>query len=77
MKPVKVSWKPPDGMSQDLLKIFEKYRLGVRAMLQSVSLLVFWNCRTDLRNGCRRYDDKEPVITRQYLYQVCELLHLI
>ena len=28
-----VSWKPPEGMSQDLLKIFEKYRLGERAML--------------------------------------------
>src|SRR5215469_8059915 len=32
-KPDKVSWKPPEGMSQDLLKIFEKYRLGERAML--------------------------------------------
>ena len=32
-KPDKVSWKPPDGMSQDLSKIFEKYRLGERAML--------------------------------------------
>jgi hypothetical protein len=29
----KVSWKPPAGMTQDLLKIFEKYRLGKRAML--------------------------------------------
>jgi hypothetical protein len=32
-KPDKLSWKPPDGMTQDLLKIFEKYRLGERAML--------------------------------------------
>jgi hypothetical protein len=32
-KPVKVSWKPLEGMTQDLLKIFEKYRLGERAML--------------------------------------------
>jgi hypothetical protein len=29
----KVSWKPPEGMNQDLFKIFEKYRLGERAML--------------------------------------------
>jgi hypothetical protein len=29
----KVSWEPPDGVSQDLFKIFEKYRLGERAML--------------------------------------------
>ena len=32
-KPDKVSWKTPDGMSQDLFKIFEKYGLGARAML--------------------------------------------
>jgi hypothetical protein len=32
-KPDKVNWKPPDGMNQDLLRIFEKYRLGERAML--------------------------------------------
>jgi hypothetical protein len=32
-KPDKVSWKPLDGMSQDLFKIFEKYRLGERAVL--------------------------------------------
>ena len=32
-QPDKVSRKPPEGMSQDLLKIFEKYRLGERAML--------------------------------------------
>jgi hypothetical protein len=32
-KPHKLSWKPPEGMNQDLLKIFEKYRLGERAML--------------------------------------------
>ena len=32
-KPDKVSWKPPEGMSQDLFKIFEKYRVGERAML--------------------------------------------
>ncbi|MFY9797188.1 MAG: hypothetical protein WAM42_23450 [Candidatus Nitrosopolaris sp.] len=32
-KPDKVSWKPPEGMNQDLFKIFEKYRLGERAML--------------------------------------------
>jgi hypothetical protein len=32
-KPDNVNWKPPDGMSQDLLRIFEKYRLGERAML--------------------------------------------
>jgi hypothetical protein len=25
-KPDKLSWKPPEGMNQDLLKIFEKYR---------------------------------------------------
>jgi hypothetical protein len=30
-KPDKVSWKPPEGMNQDLLNIFEKYRLGERA----------------------------------------------
>jgi hypothetical protein len=29
----KVGWKPQDGMSQDLFKIFEKYRLGERAIL--------------------------------------------
>ena len=33
MKPDNVSWKPPEGMNQDLFKIFEKYRLGERAML--------------------------------------------
>ena len=52
-KPDKVSWKPPEGMSQDLFKVFEKYRVGERAMLclwvngtlPSVSLHVFWNCR--------------------------------
>ena len=33
IKPDKVSWKPPEGMNQDLFKIFEKYRLGERAML--------------------------------------------
>jgi len=32
-KPDKVSWVPPEEMNQDLLKIFEKYRLGERAML--------------------------------------------
>src|SRR5262245_11185570 len=32
-KPDKLSWKPPEGMTQDLLKIFEEYRLGERAML--------------------------------------------
>ncbi len=32
-KPDKVSWKPPEGMNQDLFKIFEKYRLDDRAML--------------------------------------------
>ena len=31
-KPDKVNWKPPDGMTQDLM-VFEKYRLGERAML--------------------------------------------
>src|SRR5262245_51970151 len=31
--PAEVSWKPPEGMTQDLFKIFEKYRLGERAML--------------------------------------------
>jgi len=33
IKPDEISWKPPEGMSQDLLKIFEKYRLGERAIL--------------------------------------------
>ena len=33
IKPDKVSWKPPEGINQDLFKIFEKYRLGERAML--------------------------------------------
>jgi len=33
IKQDKVSWKPPEGMNQDLFKIFEKYRLGERAML--------------------------------------------
>ena len=32
-KPDKLNWKPLEGMSQDLLMIFEKYRLGERAML--------------------------------------------
>jgi hypothetical protein len=32
-KPDKVSWKPPEGMTKDLFKIFEKYRLDDRAML--------------------------------------------
>ena len=32
-KPDKISWKPPEGLTQDLLRIFEKYRLGERAML--------------------------------------------
>ena len=32
-KPDKASWKPPEDMTQDLLKIFERYRLGERAML--------------------------------------------
>ena len=64
-----VSWKPPEGMSQDLLKIFEKYRLGERAMLclwvngQLNNAIrepsVFSNYRIDLGNGCRNYDGKE------------------
>jgi hypothetical protein len=29
----KPSWKPPEGMTKDLFKIFEKYRLDDRAML--------------------------------------------
>jgi hypothetical protein len=29
----KVSWNPPEGMTKDLFKIFEKYKLGERAML--------------------------------------------
>jgi hypothetical protein len=29
----KASWKPPEGMNQNLFKIFEKCRLGERAML--------------------------------------------
>ena len=33
IKPDKVSWIPPEEMNQDLLKIFEKYRLGERSML--------------------------------------------
>jgi hypothetical protein len=33
MKQDKVNWKPPEGMNQDLFKIFEKYILGERAML--------------------------------------------
>jgi hypothetical protein len=32
-KPDKVIWKPPEGMIQDLFKIFDKYRLDDRAML--------------------------------------------
>jgi len=32
-KPDKVSWKPPEGMTQDLFRIFEKYRLGDRSVL--------------------------------------------
>jgi hypothetical protein len=31
--PDKVSWKPPEEMNQDPFKIFEKYRLGERAMI--------------------------------------------
>jgi len=33
LKPDKVSWKPPESMTQDLFMIFEKYRLGERAIL--------------------------------------------
>ncbi|MGA9149375.1 MAG: hypothetical protein WBZ36_02260 [Candidatus Nitrosopolaris sp.] len=33
IKQDKVNWKPQDGMSQDLFKIFEKYRLGEQALL--------------------------------------------
>ncbi len=33
IKQDKVNWKPPEGMNRDLFKIFEKYRLGERAML--------------------------------------------
>ena len=33
VQPDEVSWKPPKGMSQDLLKIFEKYRLGERVVI--------------------------------------------
>ncbi len=33
IKQDKVDSKPPEGMTQDLFKIFEKYRLGERAML--------------------------------------------
>ena len=32
-KPDKLSWKPPEDITQDLFKIFEKYRLGERAMI--------------------------------------------
>jgi hypothetical protein len=32
-KPDKVTWKPSEGMNQDLFKIFGKYRLGEAAML--------------------------------------------
>jgi len=34
MKQDKVSWKSPEGMTQDLFKIFEKYRIG--------AMLCFW-----------------------------------
>jgi hypothetical protein len=56
-KPDKVGWKPPEGMTQDLFKVFEKYGLGKRAriwvngQLQSVSLHVFWKCRIGSTNG--------------------------
>jgi len=33
VQPDEVSWKPPEGMSQDLLKIFGKYRIGERAVI--------------------------------------------
>jgi hypothetical protein len=32
-KPDKVSWNPPEGMTKDLFKIFDKYRLDDRAVL--------------------------------------------
>jgi hypothetical protein len=32
-KPDKTNWKSPDGLNPALYKVFEKYRLGDRAML--------------------------------------------
>ena len=57
-KPDKLSWKPSDGMTQDLFKIFEKYRLEERAMLclwvnGQLNTAIRDLERTDLRNGCR------------------------
>ncbi|HXX95511.1 MAG TPA: hypothetical protein VEL11_00115 [Candidatus Bathyarchaeia archaeon] len=33
MEPDKIDWKAPDGLNPALYKVFEKYRLGDRAML--------------------------------------------
>ena len=35
IKPDKVSWMPPESMNQDLLKIFEKYRLGAAKTIKT------------------------------------------
>jgi hypothetical protein len=71
-KPDRVSWIPPEEINQDLLKIYEKYRLGERAMLclwvngqLNTPIREFSNCRIDQRNGCGSCDDKEPAIRRQ------------
>src|SRR5215469_18696213 len=64
-KPDKLSWKPPEGMNQDLFKIFEKYRLGERAMLclwvndqlntaiREPSRVLELHCKICSRNGWR------------------------
>jgi hypothetical protein len=33
MKADKINWKAPDSLNTDLFKVFQKYRLGERAML--------------------------------------------
>jgi hypothetical protein len=63
-KPDKVSWKPPDGMSQDLLRIFEKYRLGERA------ILCLWV------NGQLNTAIREPSRILELQHRLKEWLHL-
>jgi hypothetical protein len=49
-KPDKMSWKPPEGMTQYLFKIFEKYRLGERTML-----CLWVNGQLNTEKGRRRH----------------------
>ena len=56
----KISWKPPEGMTQDLFKIFEKYRLGERAML---CLWVNGQLNTAIREPSRIFELQDGGLT--------------